>query len=104
MLSFVLKYLGSLKESELKEITLHVEDEKAFSEVLDYFYTSKVEIKESNVQDLIPIAGMLQLKRLQQACCEFMKRNISPLNCLGKFLIEIHQYMTKIIPMINKNQ
>jgi len=72
-------------ESELQEIKMHVHDEQAFSEVIDYCYTSKLVIKETNVQDFLPIAGMLQLKRLQQACSDFMKRNINSHNCLCKF-------------------
>lgn len=82
---FQAMFTGSLMESNLSEIKMHVQDEKAFSLVIDYFYTSKIDIKESNVQDLLPIAGMLQLKRLQQACCDFMKRSINANNCLGVY-------------------
>ena len=79
-------FLGGLMESQLSEIKMHVHDEQAFSEIIDYFYSSRIDIKDTNVQDYIPIAGMLQLKRLQQACCDFMKRNIDAQNCLSMFV------------------
>ena len=62
-------------------------NEKVFSEIIDCFYTSKIEISESNVQDLLSISGLLQLKRVQEACCEFMKRQINTENCLGKLFL-----------------
>ena len=76
---------GGLMETQLSEIKMHVHDEIAFAEVIDYLYSSRIAIKESNVQDFLPIAGMLQLKRLQQSCCDFMKRNIDASNCLCKY-------------------
>ena len=78
-------FAGNMVESELKEITLHIGEEDAFNHIINYFYTSNLEIKQTNVQELLPIAGLLQLRRVQKACCEFIRRNISKDNCLGVF-------------------
>ncbi|KAI5737572.1 hypothetical protein M8J76_014804 [Diaphorina citri] len=38
---------------------------------------------ESNVQTLLPAACLLQLVEIQDICCEFLKRQLDPSNCLG---------------------
>lgn len=40
-------------------------------------------VEESNVQMLLPAACLLQLTEIQDICCEFLKRQLDPSNCLG---------------------
>lgn len=40
-------------------------------------------VEEGNVQTLLPAACLLQLAEIQEACCEFLKRQLDPSNCLG---------------------
>ena len=77
---------GSLAESQLKEVVIQNEAEKVFSQIIDYFYTSKIHISETNVEALMQVSGLLQLPRLQQACCEVIKRKVTVNNCLGTYL------------------
>lgn len=44
-----------------------------------------VSISEHNVQELIVAADMLQLSEVVELCCEFLKGQIDPLNCIGFF-------------------
>lgn len=44
---------------------------------------SQVTVEEGNVQTLLPAACLLQLAEIQEACCEFLKRQLDPSNCLG---------------------
>lgn len=44
-----------------------------------------VSIGEHNVQELIVAADMLQLTEVVELCCEFLKGQIDPLNCIGLF-------------------
>ncbi|XP_047122780.1 kelch-like protein diablo [Hydra vulgaris] len=76
-------FTGSLLESQMKEVVIHNESENEFSQVIDYFYSSKIYISDSNVESLLQIAGLLQLPRLQHACCEVIKRKVTVNNCLG---------------------
>ena len=81
---FCVFFLGHLRETDMKEIPIHIKEEDAFEQIIDYFYTSKLDINQSNVQKLIIVAGLLQLRKVQQACCDFVKRKITSENCLGK--------------------
>lgn len=56
-------------------------------DMVDFFYSGKIEISELNVQDLLHIACLLQVQSVKKACCEFLKRQLSPENCIGKLLL-----------------
>lgn len=65
-------------------------------DMVDFFYSGKIEISELNVQDLLHIACLLQVQSVKKACCEFLKRQLSPENCIGKLLlwyphVELHK-------------
>ena len=51
--------------------------------LIDFAYTSQITIEESNVQVLLPAACLLQMTEIQQVCCEFLKKELDPSNCLG---------------------
>lgn len=65
-------------------MTLQELDEHAMETIVDFFYSGEMEISEDNVQELLPVACLLQVQSVQQACCEFLKRQLSSENCLGK--------------------
>ena len=79
-------------ESRQGEIVMQDINENVFKSIIDYFYCGKIEIDDSNVQDLISISGLLQLRRIQEACCEFLKRQINTNNCLGMYLCPSLKY------------
>lgn len=54
-----------------------------FNIISDFCYTSHIIVEESNVQMLLPAACLLQLTEIQDICCEFLKRQLDPSNCLG---------------------
>ena len=77
--------IDGLMESRQDEIVMQEMNENVFKNIVDYFYCGKIEIDDANVQDLVSISGLLQLRRIQEACCEFMKRQINTNNCLGMY-------------------
>lgn len=59
---------------------------KSLQQIIQFFYTSKIDITPRNVQDLLSTASLLQAQNVLDACCEFMRRQLTDENCLGKVL------------------
>lgn len=76
-------FTGELAESRQTEVTIRDIDEVAMELLIDFCYTSHIIVEESNVQTLLPAACLLQLAEIQDICCEFLKRQLDPSNCLG---------------------
>ena len=70
-------------EKESSRVTLQGLDPEALQTLVDYVYTSLVEVTEENVQSLLPAANLLQLGDVRDACCEFLQSQLHPTNCLG---------------------
>ena len=60
--------------------------------IVDFFYSGEIEISENNVQELLPVTCLLQVQSVQQACCEFLKRQLSSENCLGELYYDCHLF------------
>lgn len=76
-------FTGDLSESRQTEITLHDIDETAVEDLIDFAYSGKISIEERNVQTLLPAACLLQIQEIQDNCCDFLKKQLDPSNCLG---------------------
>lgn len=92
-------YFKAMFTSEMKEKEQHVIELKGISSstmsiLLDFVYTEAVSVDTGNVQDLLPAACLLQLKGVENACCEFLKGELDPMNCLSiKMFANTHQCM-----------
>lgn len=76
-------FTGEMAESRQNEITILDVDETAMEILINFSYTAAITIREDNVQALLPAACLLQLGEIQEICCEFLKRQLDPSNCLG---------------------
>ena len=76
-------FTREMAESRQKDIKIQDVDEKAMEQLIDFAYTAVIRIDETNVQIVLPAACLLQLTEIQQACCEFLKKQLDPTNCLG---------------------
>ncbi len=70
-------------ESQQNRITLEGIEARMLESLLDFVYSSTVEISEENVQSLLTAASLLQLIPVVEACCEFLRVRLDPDNCLG---------------------
>ncbi|KAK4029684.1 LOW QUALITY PROTEIN: ring canal kelch homolog [Daphnia magna] len=71
------------EESNQNRIVLQDVDPKALSLLLDYVYSSEIQVNEDNVQTLLPAANLLQMFDVKEACSEFLVTQLHPSNCLG---------------------
>ena len=51
--------------------------------IIDFIYTSKVNITQRNVQTLLQVATIFQVNLIQEKCCEFLESQLHPSNSLG---------------------
>uniref|UniRef100_A0AAY4E7W8 BTB domain-containing protein n=1 Tax=Denticeps clupeoides TaxID=299321 RepID=A0AAY4E7W8_9TELE len=72
-----------MSESKAQRVEIRDMDGETLSILVDYIYTSEIEVSEDNVQVLLPAASLLQLLDVRQVCCEFLQAQLHPSNCLG---------------------
>lgn len=70
-------------ESKQREITIQGIDAGALESLIDFAYSGKIRINTINVQSLLVGASFLQLNKVREACCEFLKKRLHPHNVLG---------------------
>ncbi|XP_071483433.1 kelch-like protein 3 [Diadema setosum] len=80
---FAAMFTSELSESRAEKIILQEVDGRALSLLIDFVYTSEVQVTEENVQTLLPAASLLQLNDVRVACCDFLQKQLHPTNCLG---------------------
>jgi len=84
-------FTRDLVESHQKEVVIRDVDEKAMEVLINFAYTAKITVDDSNVQFLLPAAGLLQMQGIQDICCEYLKKQLHYSNCLGiKNFADIH--------------
>eukprot|EP00794_Sanderia_malayensis_P007021 gene7021-7808_t len=80
---FSAMFTGDLAETQQDVVTLNNIDPCALEGLVRYAYTSELEIRVDNVESLLASSSILQIKNVRDACCDFMKNQLHPSNCLG---------------------
>ncbi|XP_075039505.1 kelch repeat and BTB domain-containing protein 8 [Mixophyes fleayi] len=83
-------FTSGLTESTQKEVRLVGIDAESMQLVLNYAYTSKVQLTENNVQALFTAASIFQIPPLQDQCAQYMISRLDPQNCIGVFIFADH--------------
>lgn len=73
----------SFEESRQDRITLQNVDFQALQLLVEYVYTSLVEVNEENVQVLLSAANLLQITDVRDACSDYLQTQLDASNCLG---------------------
>jgi hypothetical protein len=56
---------------------------KIMTQILHYAYYGTVDIDEDNVCELLQTSDYLCVPDIVQLCCDFLKNNLDPENCIG---------------------
>ncbi|XP_002160977.2 kelch-like protein 5 [Hydra vulgaris] len=80
---FSAMFRNELSESQQQVVTINNVDPDALEALINYAYTSKIEIRVDNVENILASACLLQVTDVRDACCTFMKSQLHPSNCLG---------------------
>lgn len=80
---FEAMFSGDLEESRQQIVTLKDVSPEAVKNIIDYCYTSAVNISEENAESLLSASCLLQMNGVKDACCEYMKKKLDADNCLS---------------------
>ncbi|CAI5439262.1 unnamed protein product [Caenorhabditis angaria] len=80
---FLGMFTSHMSECFLKEIAMETIDFEILDQLVEFCYSGQIEINDSNVQELLPAACLIQINEVQNACCEYLKKQLDPSNCLG---------------------
>ncbi|XP_077571750.1 kelch-like protein 22 [Stigmatopora nigra] len=78
-------FTAGLREMQQKEIPIHGVTYLGMSKIMDYIYTSEIELDLDSVQEVLIAATLLQLEDVMDFCCEFLLSWLDESN-----ILEIH--------------
>ncbi len=76
-------FAGALEESKQSTVVIHDIPPNVMAILLDYCYSSTIEITQENAQELLPAASILQLNWIRDQCSKFIEKQLDSSNCLG---------------------
>ena len=79
-------FTSGLTECNQPEVRIVGVESESMNLVLDYAYTSRVTLSESNVQALFTAASIFQIPALQDLSAQFMISRLDPQNCIGVYM------------------
>lgn len=80
---FYAMFTNDVLESRQNSITLKSLDPKSVELLIEFAYTAQIRITEENVQEVLPVACILQICPVKKACCDFTQSQLDPSNCIG---------------------
>ncbi|XP_016659592.1 ring canal kelch homolog isoform X2 [Acyrthosiphon pisum] len=74
-------------------VTIRQLDYSALQLLIDFIYSGKISITETNI--LLPASNLLQLQEVKNACCDFLQAQLCPTNVIGiNDLADLHSCTT----------
>ena len=106
-------FTGKLIESKNETITLKGVTGESLRCIVRFIYSSSIDVNENNVDDLLSTSDLFQMKEITNVCCQFLKEQLHPSNCLGIAAIaggfsceelsgEAHKYAVKHFTQVIK--
>ena len=70
-------------ERDMGTISLQDCEENAVEKLVEFLYTCKLKLNESNVENVLRVAAVFQIHLVVQKCAEYLESQIGIENCLG---------------------
>lgn len=106
-------FAGGLRETQQKEIPIHGVSYMAMTKLLDYIYTSEIELDLDCVQEVLIAATLVQLEKVIGFCCDFLfswldesnileVHKLADLYGLQQLNTQIHSYILRNIQTLSR--
>lgn len=81
---FLAMFSANMKESFSNVVEMKDVQPDIMKNLIDFVYTGKLDLIDSeNVEILLQHATLLQLEKARKICCDFLEKQLEPLNCVG---------------------
>jgi len=111
---FKAMFTGGCREKNSSEVNMSYIHPEVFSKILEFVYTSKIQISEKCVLHIMSGACMLQMNHIVRICCDFLESQLEPSNCIGlatfacdlgcmEFKRKIEKYICQHFDEVSKN-
>lgn len=75
-------FTDAMRESRQSEISLNGVTARGIELLLNYAYTSKLELNLANIQDVLSAASHIQMETVVEACSNYLKSQLDIENCV----------------------
>ncbi|KAM4809836.1 kelch-like protein 22 [Rhinophrynus dorsalis] len=100
-------FAGGLREMEQREVHIHGISYSAMCRILDFIYTSELELSVHNVQETLAAACQLQISEVIQFCCDFLMSWVDEENVLELYkladIFHLNQLTEQLDTFVLKN-
>lgn len=100
-------FAGGLREMDQHEVQIYGITYNAMSKILDFIYTSELEIGIHNVQEILAAACQLQISEVISFCCDFLISWVDEENVVEVYklaeLFHLHQLSQQLDTFVLKN-
>ncbi|XP_003247935.1 ring canal kelch homolog [Acyrthosiphon pisum] len=72
----------NFEEKDQDLVAMRQLDSSALQLLVNFIYSGKILVTEKNVQVLLSASNLLQLQEVKDACCDFLKSQLCPKNCI----------------------
>ena len=87
---FHVMFTCNLCESRQKVVEMKNISGIILSAIIKFAYSSKLEVNSENVEGLLAASNQLQIKEIEKVCCDFLRTQLHPSNCLGIWTLAEH--------------
>ena len=76
-------FTGNLAESTQSKVTINDVDGPIMEMLINYAYTSEIQINRQNVQSLLSASNLLEILPVKEACGQYLDQNMDETNAIG---------------------
>ena len=79
---FEAMFSTGMLESREEKILIQEMDSGVLGKLIDFAYTGDIELTADNVLEFLSASSRLQMDAVQNLCCDFLREQLDPHNCL----------------------